>query len=119
MSGGRMLPCGGCRVVSRVFRVYIILFIAVLLLSSIGAALAAFVSPAISAVFLAIGWGILGVLAIWDGISRLSGHSTILGGVSRLGRVLAVLQIIVGLVLIASVLSGVPVNLTAGILSLR
>lgn len=103
---------------SRVFRWFIILFVAVFLLSIAGAAIAALISPDAGAVVLSVGWGVLALLAIWDGVSRLAGRRALLGGATRLGQVLAVLQIVLGVAVLISVLSGVPAAVAPGILGL-
>ena len=109
---------GGGRELSRIFRWFIILFVAIFLLSIAGAAIAALISPEAGAIVLSLGWGILALLAIWDGVSRLAGHRALLGSPTRLGQVLAVLQIVLGVAVLISVLSGVPAAVAPGILGL-
>ncbi|MGQ9674645.1 MAG: hypothetical protein ACUVX1_03155 [Chloroflexota bacterium] len=92
---------------SRVFRVYVILFVAIFLLTLVGTLLARFVSPQVGSIVLAVGWGALAIVAIWDGASRLTGRPGLLGGASRLGKILAVAQIVLGIAVLLSVLNGV------------
>lgn len=98
---------GGTGIVSRVFRVYVILFVAIFLLTLVGTLLARFVSPQVGSIVLAVGWGALAIVAIWDGASRLTGRPGLLGGASRLGKILAVAQIVLGIAVLLSVLNGV------------
>lgn len=93
---------------SRVFRVYVVLFVAIFLLTLVGALLARFVSPEAGSIVLAVGWGALAIVAIWDGASRLAGRPGVLGGVSRLGKILAVAQIVLGIAVLLSALNAVP-----------
>ncbi len=104
---------------TRAFGWFIALFVAIFLLSVVSAAIAALISPDAGAIALSVGWGILALLAIWDGLSRLTGHRALLGGTTRLGQVLAVLQIVLGIAVLLSVLSGVPAVVAPGILGLR
>lgn len=99
---------GGIGIVSRVFRVYVVLFVAIFILTLVGALLARFVSSEVGSIVLAVGWGALALVAIWDGASRLAGRPGVLGGVSRLGKILAVAQIVLGIAVLLSVLSAAP-----------
>jgi hypothetical protein len=90
---------------SRAFRVFIALVVIGAVLSAIGAAVGGIVSPAVGSLVVAVSLGILALVAIWDGASRLSGHQGLLGGTTRLGKALAILQIGLALFLLLSILA--------------
>ena len=91
---------------NRVFRVFIVLVIIVSVLSVVTAWLGSVFSPDVGALVFVTSWVVLAAIAIWDGAMRLAGRHGLLGANTRLSRATAIVQIILGLGVLLSVLSG-------------
>jgi hypothetical protein len=91
--------------INSVVRDWIILVVVILILTGAGALLSAFVSPGAGALVTAVGWGLLGVFGIFDGIRRVLGRSSFLGQGRGLSRWLGGVQVLLSFALLVTILT--------------
>lgn len=102
--GERLGSFAGGFLWGRVFRNWLLLIVGLLIVLGVGA-LVGTTSPALGTLIQAFGVFLAAVVAVVDGMIRMSGRPSLLGGGMGTGRVIAIFQVLAGLGLLVGALA--------------